>query len=179
MAGQQNSFATVPLYWWCFCNYLQTWKVRMKTAQDFFVLKEVPCRQLMNNPPFKQIRLFIDHAFAIGDERLVLVCPERRWACMKGWQQFQRHKPARFLNLNWREDYLGKGGSPDRALAISIWESPNVSRCQCEVWSKPLELWLVKRRRRFILSSEKNSTPTVFLGAAAERKCQGMAWEVV
>ena len=127
----------------------------MKTAQDFFVLKEVPCRQLMNNPPFKQIRLFIDHAFAIGDERLVLVCPERRWACMKGWQQFQRHKPARFLKLNWREDYLGKGGSPDRALAISIWESPNVSRCQCEVWSKPLELWLVKRRRRFILSSEK------------------------
>ena len=72
-------------------------------------------------------------------ERMVLVCPERLWACKKGWEQFHRHRPARFINLNWREDYLGKGGSPDRALAISIWESPNASRCQYEVWSKPYE----------------------------------------
>ena len=45
----------------------------------------------------------------------------------------------RFINLNYREDYLGKGGSSDWALAISIWESPHASRCQYEVWSRPLE----------------------------------------
>ncbi len=108
-------------------------------GQDFFDFKEAPCPHLMTNPPFKKIRPFIDHAFAIGVERMVLVCPERLWACKKGWEQFHRHRPARFINLNWREDYLGKGGSPDRALAISIWESPHASRCQYEVWSKPYE----------------------------------------
>lgn len=108
-------------------------------GQDFFDFKEAPCPHLMTNPPFKKIRPFIDHAFAIGVERMVLVCPERLWACKVGWEQFHRHRPARFINLNYREDYLGKGGSPDRALAISIWESPNASRCQYEVWSKPYE----------------------------------------
>ena len=108
-------------------------------GQNFFDFKEAPCRQLMTNPPFKQIRPFIDHAFAIGVERMVLVCPERLWACKVGWEQFHRHRPARFINLNWREDYLGKGGSPDRALAISIWESPCAMRCSYEVWSRPLE----------------------------------------
>jgi len=108
-------------------------------GQDFFDFKEAPCPHLMTNPPFKKIRPFIDHAFAIGVERMVLVCPERLWACKAGWEQFHRHRPARFINLSYREDYLGKGGSPDRALAISIWESPNASRCQYEVWSKPDE----------------------------------------
>ena len=108
-------------------------------GQEFFDFKEAPCPHLMTNPPFKKIRPFIDHAFDIGVERMLLVCPERLWACKKGWEQFNRHRPARFVNLNWREDYLGKGGSPDRALAISIWESPNASRCQYEVWSKPYE----------------------------------------
>ena len=108
-------------------------------GQDFFDFKEAPCAQLMTNPPFKQIRPFIDHAFNIGVERMVLVCPERLWACKVGWEQFHRHRPARFINLNWREDYLGKGGSPDRALAISIWESPCAMRCSYEVWSRPLE----------------------------------------
>ena len=108
-------------------------------GQDFFDFKEAPCPHLMTNPRFKKIRPFIDHAFAIGVKRMVLVCPERLGACKKGLEQFHRHRPARFINLNRREDYLGKGGSPDRALAISIWESPNASRCQYEVWSKPYE----------------------------------------
>ena len=78
-------------------------------GQDFSDFKEAPCPHLMPNPPFKKIRPFIDHAFAIGVERKVLVCPERLWACKKGWEQFHRHRPARFINLNWRKDYLGKG----------------------------------------------------------------------
>ena len=42
-------------------------------GQDFFDFKEAPCPHLMTNPPFKKIRPFIDHAFAIGVERMVLV----------------------------------------------------------------------------------------------------------
>ncbi len=87
----------------------------------------------------KKIRPFIDHAFDIGLERIVFVCPERLWACKVAREQFHRHRPARFINQNQREYYLGKGGSPDRALAISIWKSPNASLCQYEVWSKPYE----------------------------------------
>ena len=34
-------------------------------------------------------------------------------------------RPSQFVNMDWREDYLGKGGAPDRALAVSIWDSPN------------------------------------------------------
>ena len=123
----------------------------------------------------KKIRPFIDHAFNIGVERMVLVCPERLWACKVGWEQFHRHRPARFINLNWREDYLGKGGSPDRALAISIWENPCAMRCSYEVWSKPLELWLAQKRRRFVLSGDSNASGAISRIAAARRKRQGMA----
>lgn len=97
----------------------------IETGYDFFDWKYAQRPDIVTNPPFKVIRQFIDHAFAIGVQRMALVCPERLWACNKGFEQKQRHNPSRFINLAWREDYLGKGGSPDRALAISIWDMPN------------------------------------------------------
>ena len=75
------------------------------------------------------------YAFSIGVEHMALVCPERLWACKKGSEQMKRHKPSRFINLDWREDYLNKGGTPDRALAVSIWDTPNSSNTTYELWS--------------------------------------------
>ncbi len=108
----------------------------IQTGQNFFEIERAEVTTLVTNPPFKQIRPFIDHAFAIGVERMALVCPERLWACQAGFKQMQRHRPTRFCNMNWREDYLGKGGSPDRALAVSIWETPSSETCQFEVWDR-------------------------------------------
>jgi len=104
---------------------------------DFFDWKVARRPDIITNPPFKQIRPFIDHAFKIGVKRMALICPERLWACQKGYEQKQRHNPSRFINLTWREDYLNKGGSPDRALAISIWDRPNSNHTSYEVWTRP------------------------------------------
>ena len=105
--------------------------------QDFFDFKMCVATIIVTNPPFKHIRPFIDHAFAIGVKQMMLVCPERLWACKKGREQFNRHRPSVWANLDWREDYLGKGGAPDRALAIAIWNKPHSKTCKYEIWSKP------------------------------------------
>ena len=96
----------------------------IQDGEDFFSYDEALHENLITNPPFRQIREFIDHAFAIGVMRMALVCPERLWACRKGNEQFRRHRPDVFAMMDWREDYLNKGGKPDRALAVSIWQSP-------------------------------------------------------
>ena len=106
-------------------------------GRDFFDTNIRECQTLVTNPPFKHIRPFIDHAFAIGVKQMMLVCPERLWACKKGREQFNRHRPSVWANLDWREDYLGKGGAPDRALAVAIWSKPHSRTCKFEVWSKP------------------------------------------
>ena len=112
----------------------------LKTGDNFFENHAAPAKLLVTNPPFKEIRKFIDHAFVIGVERMALVCPERLWACKKGYDQWQRHRPSVWANLNWREDYLQKGGSPDRALAVGIWEKPHTDWCIYQVWDKPQEI---------------------------------------
>ena len=106
-------------------------------GDDFFEVTQAKSPRLLTNPPFKPIRQFIDHAFSIGVEQMALVCPERLWACKKGHEQLVRHRPSQFINMDWREDYLGKGGAPDRALAVSIWDSPNNPTTTFNVWSKP------------------------------------------
>jgi|TARA_R100000482_G_scaffold5358_1_gene1783 hypothetical protein len=142
-----------PCYYWEPCdsggaisNGLQEFNFTayssdIQKGQDFFQYQEPPVSILseksptvITNPPFRQIRQFIDHAFSIGIERMVLVCAERLWACKKGREQFNRHKPKIFSMMDWREDYLGKGGSPDRALAVSIWDSPCADTCDFQVW---------------------------------------------
>ena len=105
-------------------------------GHDFFDWKEAQATIIVTNPPFKNIRKFIDHAFQIGVEKMVLVTPERLWACKKGHEQWCRHQPSRFANLTWREDYLQKGGSPDRSLAVTIWDTPNSETTLYEVWQK-------------------------------------------
>lgn len=109
----------------------------INTGNDFFAWHETKLPALITNPPFGVIRRFIDHAFVLGVERMALVCPERLWACRRGYEQWNRHRPSRFANLTWREDYLGKGGSPDRALAISIWDTPHSTSCSFEIWNSP------------------------------------------
>ena len=109
----------------------------VQAGQDFFEIDVAPADTLITNPPFKVIRKFIDHAFDIGVQRMALVTPERLWACGKGSQQWDRHRPSRFANMNWREDYLGKGGSPDRALAVAIWDAPHADACSYEIWQRP------------------------------------------
>ncbi|KKK47379.1 hypothetical protein LCGC14_3155810 [marine sediment metagenome] len=109
----------------------------IRDGVDFFDFKQTLAPTLITNPPFKHIRKFIDHAFAIGVMEMALVCPERLWACKKGREQFERHRPSIWANLDWREDYLGKGGSPDRALAIAIWNSPHSKTCDYQIWSRP------------------------------------------
>lgn len=108
-------------------------------GQDFFKWSEAQALTLITNPPFKVIRPFIDHAFSIGVQRMALICPERLWACGKGQEQWNRHRPSLWANLTWREDYLGKGGSPDRALAIAIWTVVNSPQCQYQIWNKAEE----------------------------------------
>lgn len=106
------------------------------TGQDFFDITQAKSSHLLTNPPFKHIRKFIDHAFDIGVEKMALVCPERLWACKRGREQLLRHRPCQFVNMDWREDYLGKGGSPDRALAVAIWDSPCSETTTFNVWTK-------------------------------------------
>ena len=106
------------------------------TGHDFFKWGTGHAPTLITNPPFRVIRPFIDHAFMLGVERMALVCNERLWASGKGHQQWQRHRPSRFVNLTWREDYLERGSSPDRALAISIWDRPHSPDCRYEVWTR-------------------------------------------
>jgi hypothetical protein len=112
---------------------VETLRHDITTGNDFFEWKEAQRPDVITNPPFNCIRQFIDHAFAIGVQRMALVCPERLWACRKGHEQWERHRPTHWINLDWREDYLGKGGSPDRALAVSIWEIPHSENCRYEI----------------------------------------------
>lgn len=106
------------------------------SGQDFFSFKTALATVIITNPPFSLLRPFIDHAFSIGVTSMALVCPERLWACKKGWEQFNRHRPSTWVNLTWREDYLGRGGSPDRALAIAVWETPHSESCVYRIVSK-------------------------------------------
>ena len=69
---------------------------------------------------------------------MALLCPERLFACGAGLNQFRRHRPTRFINLTWREDYLGKGSRADRALAIAIWYEPCAPRCDYDVVERPV-----------------------------------------
>ena len=80
--------------------------------------------------------VIIDHAFDIGVQSMALICGERLWACKKGREQFERHKPHIFAMMDWREDYLGKGGAPDRSLAVSIWQTPCAADSSFQIWSK-------------------------------------------
>ena len=109
-------------------------------GQDFFEWDEAQAPIIVTNPPFRHIRPFIDHAFEIGVEQMVLITPERLWACQKGSQQLERHRPSLFANLSWSEDYLQKGGSPDRSLAVCIWDSPCAETTSYEVWNR-VEVW--------------------------------------
>tara|TARA_R100001082_G_scaffold100186_1_gene69215 strand:- start:165 stop:656 length:492 start_codon:yes stop_codon:yes gene_type:complete len=109
----------------------------IQSGTDFFTCDQAAAATLITNPPFRTIRQFIDHAFALGVQRMALVCNERLWACRKGSEQMRRHRPSRFVNMDWREDYLGKGGAPDRALAVSIWDRPHSAVTFYEVWSRP------------------------------------------
>ena len=108
----------------------------IQSGQDFFESKVTACPSLITNPPFRRIREFIDHAFDIGVQRMALVTPERLWACGKGGEQWSRFRPTCFANLTWREDYLNKGKSPDRALAISIWDEPHSKATSYEIWQR-------------------------------------------
>ena len=108
----------------------------VQNGRDFFDFKGPLDETIITNPPFKLIRQFIDRAFELGVRRMALVCPERLWACQKGREQFLRHRPSQFINMDWREDYLGRGGSPDRALAVSIWDRPCSRTCEFDVWTK-------------------------------------------
>ena len=105
-------------------------------GQDFFDFKTAPAPTICSNPPFDRVREIIDRAFEIGIEEMCLVLPERLWACLVGSEQFERHKPAIWANMSWREDYLGRGGSADRALAVAIWDCPNARACSYEIWSR-------------------------------------------
>jgi len=108
----------------------------IKTGQDFFKVSAAPATVLASNPPFDRVREVIDHAFAIGVEQMALVLPERLWACQAGRKQFERHRPALWVNLDWREDYLGVGGDADRALGIAIWDRPCADFCKYEIWGR-------------------------------------------
>ena len=117
-------------------NDRQVISTDIRTNQNFYWYKEALAPALVTNPPFKSIREFIDHAFVIGVQQMALVCPERLWSCGRGYAQWHRHRPSQWINLTWREDYLGKGGKPDRALAIAVWNSPHTEYCQYQVLDK-------------------------------------------
>lgn len=108
----------------------------IRTGLDFFAFESAPAECVVTNPPFKNIRQFIDHAFAIGVQRMALLCNERLFACKQGRDQFNRHRPSRFINVTFREDYLGLGRSPDRAMAIAVWDSPCADQCVYDVMSE-------------------------------------------
>tara|TARA_R100000808_G_scaffold24940_1_gene59677 strand:+ start:5904 stop:6440 length:537 start_codon:yes stop_codon:yes gene_type:complete len=120
---------------------VKTLRHDIATGNDFFDWTEAQRPDLITNPPFKHIRPFIVHAFKIGVQRMCLVGPERLWACKAGHNLWRDHRPSRFANLTWREDYLMRGGSPDRSLSISIWDSPHAARCSFEIWDRLPDLF--------------------------------------
>lgn len=89
---------------------------------NFFDWKNKQANIICTNPPFKFAREFISKAFELGVEKMVLVLPERIFASKAGLACFKKHPPSKFVNLSWREDYLGKGGAPDRSLSVAWWE---------------------------------------------------------
>jgi hypothetical protein len=114
-------------------NIIQT---DIEMGHDFFSYDRALAPNLITNPPFRHIRKFIDHAFHIGVEKMAIVSSERLWACKKGREQFERHRPSMFCMMDFREDYLNKGGSPDRALAVNIWERPHSETCELRILHK-------------------------------------------
>ena len=108
----------------------------IKAGMDFFKISQPLAEVVVTNPPFSHIRPFITHAFQIGIQQMALVCPERLWASGIGLEGFRNHRPHLWVNLSWREDFLGKGGSPDRALAIAIWDEPCAEKTIFDVWSR-------------------------------------------
>ena len=117
--------AELPMHWSATGT---TWSPETSPLAMTFEVTAAKSPYLLTNPPFSHIRQFIDHAFDIGVEKMALVCPERLWACQRGRKQLLRHRPGQFVNMDWREDYLGKGGAPDRALAVSIWTAQTTPR---------------------------------------------------
>ena len=111
-------------------NVIQT---DIETGNDFFAYDKALAPNIITNPPFRHIREFINHAFHIGVEKMAIVSSERLWACKKGREQFERHRPSMFCMMDFREDYLNRGGSPDRALAVNIWERPHSETCEFRI----------------------------------------------
>ena len=137
----------------------------IEEGQDFFDWHKAQAPIIVTNPPFRHIRRFIDHAFAIGVEQMVLITPERLWACQKGYEQLLRHRPSLFVNLSWREDYLQKGGSPDRALAVSVWDKPCSETTLYEVWQKLEKEIECKPEQPSPVSHYQDVIPCDFCGA--------------
>ena len=106
------------------------------TGQDFFDRRSSDGRALCTNPPFDRAREFLLHAFAVGFTDVCLILPERFWSSGVGREQFEGHRPRVWANMDWREDYLQLGGSPDRALAVAIWDIRCADHCEFEVWDR-------------------------------------------
>lgn len=124
----------------------------IRSGSDFFAFDAMPdfgagpgSVAICTNPPFRHtvdgevrnaVRDFIDHAFSLGVEEMCLVIPERLFACGDGRAQKARHNPAIFAQMDWREDYLGRGGDADRMLGVAIWDGPCAKRCEYQIWSR-------------------------------------------
>jgi len=134
-------------------------------GHDFFDWREAQAPIIVTNPPFRHIRRFIDFAFDIGVEQMVLVTSERLWACQKGHDQFKRHRPSLFANLTWREDYLQKGGSPDRSLAVTVWDTPCSKMTAYEIWQKVEKELECKAEQTSPVSRYEDLMPCDFCGA--------------
>ena len=73
---------------------------------------------------------FIDHAFDIGVED-GLLCPD---GCGPVASSIATSDPA--SSSTWT-GVIGQRRSPDRALAVSIWDSPNDAQTHFDVWNRP------------------------------------------
>lgn len=106
------------------------------TGQNFFDFKEAQAKLLVTNPPFNLAAPIIEHAFAIGVERMALVLKATYWQAKSRHSLFLKHRPSLIMPLLWRPDFMNLG-APTMEVMWCVWGSPCASQTQYMPVAKP------------------------------------------
>lgn len=110
---------------------------------DFFDMKRKDCigvTAIITNPPFSLAERFIRHAREeLGVPFLMLLLKSSFWHARSRTALFDEHRPAQIWALNWRPDFLGRGG-PTMECSWMIWSDDHHGPTRYHVLAKNGEL---------------------------------------
>lgn len=94
--------------------------------EDFFefVFPFAPYLSVVTNPPFNRADDFIQHACAIGVERMALLLKINFWNAAKRLNAWGTWRPRMILPFTWRLDFTG-AGSPHTDCMWVLWDRTN------------------------------------------------------